>query len=263
MTLIAWKASFGSGHPSVDHEHKNLIALINEMYSKIGSDCSQDLIDHYLGEIHALVEAHFALEEKIIVRVGGPTSIHTDARVVATLKKNLVDLVTAGTFREDLYYRLNVVSIELPPLRERGDDVLQLADYFLAEFCRKVGRKLPKLTAAARRRLLEHPWPGNVRELRNLMERIACLLPEDCVEAHDLAFTLSPGRKETAGIDSELPLAEATHAFQAERITTAIDAARGNMSTAAKRLGLHRSNLYRKMRQLGLSADEDDIAAGS
>jgi transcriptional regulator with GAF, ATPase, and Fis domain len=199
-----------------------------------------------------------ALEEKIIVRVGGSTSIHTDARVVAATNKNLVDMVTAGTFREDLYYRLNVVSIELPPLRERGDDVLQLADYFLAEFCRKVGRKLPKLTAAARRRLLEHPWPGNVRELRNLMERIACLLPEDCVEAHDLAFTLSPGRKQTTGIDPGLPLAEATHTFQAEHITTVIDAARGNMSTAAKRLGLHRSNLYRKMRQLGLGTGEDD-----
>ena len=119
------------------------------------------------------------LEEKTIVRVGGSRSIHTDVRVLAATNQNLTDLVRAKRFRQDLYFRLNVVSLELPPLRDRGDDVPLLADHFLQRFCRQMGRRTPKLTAAARKRLISHPWPGNVRELRNLMERLAYLSPGD------------------------------------------------------------------------------------
>ena len=115
------------------------------------------------------------LEEKTVVRVGGSRSIHTDVRVVAATNQMLADLVRAKRFREDLYFRLNVVSLELPPLRERGDDVLLLAEHFLQQFCQRAGRRTPKFTAAARKRLESHTWPGNVRELRNLMERLAYL----------------------------------------------------------------------------------------
>ncbi|GAF74869.1 unnamed protein product, partial [marine sediment metagenome] len=128
------------------------------------------------------------VEEKVLVRVGGSTPIHTDARVLTATNQALAEMVRAKRFREDLYFRLNVVTLELPPLRDRADDVLLLADYFLHDFCKQARRKPPKLTAAARRRLTEHPWPGNVRELRNLMERLAYLSTQPQIQAEDLAF---------------------------------------------------------------------------
>jgi DNA-binding NtrC family response regulator len=192
------------------------------------------------------------LEEKVLVRVGGSTPIHTDARLLAATNQNLAELVRARKFREDLYFRLNVVTVDLPPLRSRGDDILLLAEQFLSDFCRRARRKTPQLTPVARKRLMEHPWPGNVRELRNLMERLAYLSAEDRVEAEDLAFILSPRGQTPLLSDFNQPLAEATDRFQTEYIRQQIQQTGGNMSLAAERLGLHRSNLYRKMRQLGM-----------
>jgi Nif-specific regulatory protein len=182
------------------------------------------------------------LEEKTIVRVGGSTPIPTNARVLAATNQNLGELVRARRVREDLYFRLNVVTLELPPLRERGEDVLLLAEHFLKHFSARARRRAPKLTAAARKQLLAHPWPGNVRELRNMMERLAYLAPEEQDKIDPLAL--------------DVPLADATRQFQREYIKRHIDRTRGNMTDAAEQLGLHRSNLYRKMRQLGLETDE-------
>ncbi len=197
------------------------------------------------------------LEEKVVVRVGGSKPIHTDARVIAATNQNLADMVRQKRFRQDLYFRLNVVTLDLPPLRERGDDVLMLAEHFLADFCRKAHRKPLKFSAAARSRLEAHSWPGNIRELRNLMERLAYLSAGDRIEVEDLAFILSPGGESPALLATHLPLAQATDKFQIEYIKKNIDRAKGNMSEAAKRMGLHRSNLYRKMRQLGMHTDEE------
>ncbi|MEN6451411.1 MAG: sigma-54-dependent Fis family transcriptional regulator [Thermoguttaceae bacterium] len=192
------------------------------------------------------------LEEKLLVRVGGSNPIHTDARLLAASNQNLADMVRAKRFREDLYFRLNVVTVDLPPLAQRGDDVLLLAEHFLDDFCRKARRKTPQLSAAARRRLMEHPWPGNVRELRNLMERLAYLSAGERIEAEDLAFILSPRGETPLVTDLGRSLTDATVQFQSEYIRRQIDGSGGNMSLAAARLGLHRSNLYRKMRQLGM-----------
>lgn len=192
------------------------------------------------------------LEEKVLVRVGGSTPLHTDARLLAATNQNLAELVREKRFREDLYFRLNVVTLELPPLRDRGDDVLLLAEHFLNDFCRKARRKPPQLAAAARKRLVEHPWPGNIRELRNLMERLAYLSTDDRIEAEELAFILSPRGQAPLVADFNQPLSDATDRFQVEYIRRQIAQSGGNMSVAADRLGLHRSNLYRKMRQLGM-----------
>jgi transcriptional regulator with GAF, ATPase, and Fis domain len=199
-----------------------------------------------------------ALEEKTIVRVGGSTPIPTNTRVVAATNQNLAELVRQRRFREDLYFRLNVVTLELPPLKERGGDIELLAEFFLKHFAAKARRRVPKLTAAARKRLLAHPWPGNIRELRNLMERLVYLAPpeQDKIDAADLAFTLSPGAPALDAFSSDMPLAEATQEFQQEYIKRAIDRARGNMTAASEQLGLQRSNLYRKMRQLGMEGEE-------
>ena len=195
------------------------------------------------------------LEEKVVVRVGGSATIHTDARIVAATNQDLGQMVREKKFREDLFYRLNVVVIGLPPLRERGEDVLLLGEHFLADFSRKARRKMPRLTASAKRRLLGHTWPGNVRELRNLMERLAYLSESDKVDADEVASILTPGGEAPPAIAVDASLTEATNQFQVDYIQAAIKQSGGNMSDAAARLGLHRSNLYRKMGQLKMDED--------
>jgi DNA-binding NtrC family response regulator len=198
------------------------------------------------------------LEDKTVVRVGGSTPIHTEVRILAATNQDLATMVREKRFREDLFFRLNVVSLELPALRDRGDDVLLLAEHFLRDFCTAMGRKPPKFSPAARKRMLAHRWPGNVRELRNLTERIAYLTTGEVVEVEDLAFVDSGAAEAAEQTLMEGALSEATRSFQRQYIQRTIDASRGNMSHAARRLGLHRSNLYRKMRQLGMATGEDD-----
>ncbi|WP_237607704.1 sigma-54-dependent Fis family transcriptional regulator [Roseimaritima sediminicola] len=196
------------------------------------------------------------LEEKVIVRVGGSASIPVDVRVVAATNRSLAEMVREKTFREDLYFRLNVVSLQLPPLRERGDDILLLANHFLEHFAQQIGRLPPKISREAAAAMRRHRWPGNVRELRNLMERVSYLCPDDTVAAADLAFSADPKGPGESGRDPALAmdvgLTEATRQFQIQAIEQAIARCQGNMTEAAATLGLHRSNLYRKLKQLGM-----------
>jgi transcriptional regulator with GAF, ATPase, and Fis domain len=196
------------------------------------------------------------LEEKVVVRVGGSAPIHTDARVIAATNQNLAKMVREKKFREDLFFRLNVVTLDLPPLRERTGDIMTLAEHFLRGFCVKAKRKPPAFSTAARNRLLAHSWPGNVRELRNLMERLAYLSTGEKIVTDELAFITAPQDSAVGVLSLDLSLNAATQRFQTEYIARQIEAAGGNMTVAAERLGLHRSNLYRKMRQLGMHADE-------
>ena len=128
------------------------------------------------------------LEEKVVFRVGGHQPIPVDTRIVAATNRVLAESVRAGKFREDLFYRLTVVTLDLPALRERREDILVLAEHFLQLFCREAGRKTLKLSAESRRKLEQHNWPGNVRELRNLLERVAYLCAGDKIEVADLAI---------------------------------------------------------------------------
>jgi Nif-specific regulatory protein len=193
------------------------------------------------------------LEEKTVYRVGGSQPIHTDVRIIAATNRQLADSVHAGKFRQDLFFRLTVVTVQIPPLRQRRDDILPLAEYFLDQFCRDARRPRLRISAQASKRLIAHEWPGNIRELRNLMERLAFLSPGPTVEPDDLAFILtSPVESEGSKIPSDLGLAEATDTFQREYIHAALERARGNQAEAARLLGMHRSNLYRKMKQLGM-----------
>ena len=197
------------------------------------------------------------LEEKTIVRVGGSNPIATNARVLAATNQKLAELVSEKKFREDLFFRLNVLTIELPPLRDRGDDVVLLAEFFLEGFCKKARREIIRMSASAKKKLKGHLWPGNVRELRNLMERLAYMFQGEKVEAEDLEFIISPRRSDSSSMSLDLPLADATKSFQRQYIQQHIERAGGNMTDAAARLGLHRSNLYRKMRQLDMDAEEE------
>jgi transcriptional regulator with GAF, ATPase, and Fis domain len=221
------------------------------------------------------------LEEKIVVRVGGSTPIPVDVRIIAATNQSLPDLVATKRFREDLFFRLNVVSFRLPPLRERGEDILILANHFIAQFALQIGRVQPTFSGEARQALLRHRWPGNVRELRNVMERTCYLSSGDVITEFDLGLTAWETPSSTSSMTSNVappsmatsttthaltsttgaltPLADATRDFQIAHIHHAIDRAKGNMTDAAESLGLHRSNLYRKMKQLDMKTDGEDL----
>ena len=205
-----------------------------------------------IGELPLPTQAKLlrVLEQKVITRVGGSQTIPINVRIIAATNSNLSEAVRAKKFREDLYYRLGVVTLDLPALRERPEDILPLAEFFLRRFAVQAKRPLLQLSSEARRRLQSHAWPGNVRELRNLMERIAFLCPTDRVEPEDLAFMLSPESDNSKLPALDLGMDAATRVFQRDFIRRTIHHCTDNMTDAAKLLGLHRSNLYRKMKQL-------------
>ncbi len=201
------------------------------------------------------------LEQKIITRVGGSQTIPINVRVIAATNQDLSEAVREKRFREDLFYRLSVVTLELPPLADRPEDILPLVEHFLGDFCVEAGRLPLTLAPEAQQRLTGHTWPGNVRELRNLMERVAFLCPGDQIEIDDLAFILAPGREPDAEMPADAGLAEATRRFQVDYIRRSIRLASSNMTEAARILGLHRSNLYRKMGQLEMTESEQEPPA--
>jgi DNA-binding NtrC family response regulator len=194
-----------------------------------------------------------AIEERTVTPVGGSRAEPLDLRFVAATHRDLLDLVGEGKFREDLYYRLNVVPIHVPPLRERAADIQPLAEYFLAR-ASSAGAKT--LSDDAVKRLLDHPWPGNVRELRNAMERVATLVRMSVIEAHDLAF-LSGETSYTAAPAFDMTLLDgdlnvATESLERAMIHRALEACAGNRTEAARQLGIHRQLLYKKLKQFGI-----------
>lgn len=200
------------------------------------------------------------LEEKVVVRVGGSQTIPVDVRVLAATNQPLEELIQKKRFREDLFFRLNVVNLTLPDLRERGDDILVLAEHFLVQFCSEIGRKTPIFHPAAKQALLSYAWPGNIRELRNTIERVAYLCSEDEIDVEGLM--MSPSSLVVPQSNHQAiggTLTDATREFQIAHIRQAIDSSHGKMTEAAKRLGLHRSNLYRKMQQLGMTSPEETL----
>lgn len=197
-----------------------------------------------------------ALEEQRLEPVGAAESVQVDVRVVASTNKNLEEEIERGNFREDLFYRLNVVPFHVPPLRERMEDVPLLADYFLREFTTAYGRKPKELTEDALRVLADYPWPGNVRELRNLMERIVIMNPQTCIDARHIPLDRS--RRAVFYKPSEKfgSLQDVREAAERDYIARKLEETKGNVTRAAEALGLERSHLYRKMKALGLATKE-------
>jgi two-component system nitrogen regulation response regulator NtrX len=193
------------------------------------------------------------LEEQRFTPVGGNSAIKVDVRVIASTNKNLEREIEIGNFREDLYYRLNVLPFQLPPLRERREDIAPLTLYFLDDFATKYGRKAPTLTPKAIEILELYPWPGNVRELRNIMERIVIMMHQSRIDIYDLPESvlnrtlLTPLEQE-----GESSLQGARERFEREYILQRLVEYKGNVSRAAQALQIERSNLYRKIRQLGI-----------
>jgi two-component system nitrogen regulation response regulator NtrX len=194
------------------------------------------------------------LEEQRFEPVGAAESMQVDVRVVAATNKNLEEEIARGNFREDLFYRLNVIPFFVPPLRDRREDVPQLAEHFLREFTTAYGRKPKELTPEAFQVLAEHHWPGNVRELKNLIERIVILNPQVRVDARHIP--LNARRPAERSLERFGSLQEVREAAEREYILKKLEETHGNVSRAAELLGLERSNLYRKMKTLGIGQAE-------
>ena len=206
------------------------------------------------------------LQEGIMEAVGGSTRIRVDARVLAATNKDLPTEIRGGRFREDLYFRLNVIPIFVPPLRDRQEDIPILADHFMAMMAREYGRRPKVFERDAVTVLQQYGWPGNVRELRNVVERLMIMVPGDRITSRDLAF-LEQGT--VASADASRParlvaLHDARDQFERDYILRALAQQHGNISRTAEVLGVERSNLYRKMRAFGIaparkSEDEEPV----
>ena len=198
------------------------------------------------------------LQEQTFERVGGTEIITVDVRVIAASNKPLEEEIQKGNFREDLFYRLNVIPFEVPPLRERTEDIPLLANYFLLLFSQEYGKRKKTLGRAAMDLLLHHPWPGNVRELRNVIERMVIMVPGDTIQDTDVSPSLRvrPGVASEAAAEPEVswdgPLRDARDRFERQYILRRLKEAHWNITRTAERLGIERSNLHRKMKAYGI-----------
>jgi two-component system nitrogen regulation response regulator NtrX len=196
-----------------------------------------------------------ALDDQLFTPVGGTQPLRVDVRVIASTNKDLEEEIAKGNFREDLFYRLNVVPFFVPPLRDRKQDIPLLAREFLLEFGRQYGRPRVEIGEEALEALAQYHWPGNVRELRNLIERVLILNPRvlRIERKHLPALSHKAGSRSTEEFSS---LQQARDAYEREYILKKIEEAHNNISHAAELLGLERSHLYRKMKALGIAARE-------
>ena len=203
------------------------------------------------------------LQEQTFERVGGTETLTVDVRVIAASNKALEEEIRMGKFREDLFYRLNVIPFEVLPLRERKGDIPLLADHFLHLFSQEYGKRQKSLSPEAMDLLVQHPWPGNVRELRNVIERMVIMVPQDTIRHFDVV----PSLRVRQGAEPEAPpeqvlewdgtLREARESFEREYILRRLAEAHWNITRTAERLGIERSNLHRKLKTYGIEPPKD------
>jgi two-component system nitrogen regulation response regulator NtrX len=218
-----------------------------------------------VGDLGAEAQAKLlrAIEAKEIERVGGAKSIRVDVRIVAATNRDLTRAVTEGGFREDLLFRLNVIPIEVPPLRERPDDIPSLVAHFADLHHARTGRRAPHFTAGALALLARHRWPGNVRELANIVERLAILHAGGDVDEQDVRAVLpvdggtrrAEPLPDPTALDSSL--SDTLDDHERTLIVRALSAAGGNVAEASRRLKTDRANLYRRMRRLGIPVGDE------
>jgi len=193
-----------------------------------------------------------AIESGEIQRLGGVREIRVDVRLVAASNRDLEADVEAGRFRQDLYYRLNVIRLHVPPLRDRRQDLPELARRFLLDCCRRNGYPPRELQPEALQLLAVHTWPGNVRELRNAMERLAILVPAERITAADIGHILPESRADQTGLPADAPLRDKMAVAERALIAAALQQHGWRMAETARALGLERSHLYKKLKAHGL-----------
>jgi Nif-specific regulatory protein len=219
-----------------------------------------------IGEMSPTIQAKFlrVLEGHPFERVGGSRAIKVDVRTIAATNRDLEKAVSEGTFRRDLYFRLRVVEITVPPLRKRPEDVVDLSEHFLNSYMVESGRRILGFTTEAREQLQQYRWPGNVRELKNVVERAVVLARSDYVDVDDLNLS----NLATAGDSSVIPVSpgfyEPLTLAEVERrhILSTLRQTSWNKSRAARVLGIERSTLDRKIRRYGIVPDVDTVHGG-
>jgi DNA-binding NtrC family response regulator len=185
--------------------------------------------------------------------VGGRQRIKIDVRVVAATNADVRAAVQAGTLREDLYYRLNVVRVQAPPLRERREDVPLLVRHFIRRFNRRFGKRLTGIVPGALEALQAYAWPGNVRELENIIERSVALVDGPLIELRDLPLDLMlPDQRPRSAADAVLPLRRARDQFERQLVLRVLERVDGNLTRAARLLGLHRNSLAARLQGWGI-----------
>ena len=209
-----------------------------------------------VGDMSARTQAKVlrALQEGRFTRVGGTRPIESDARILSATNKNLPSEIRAGRFREDLYFRLAVVPLDVPPLRDRFEDLSTLCRHFLEVASQRLGRRPKPLSAAALDALRAYRWPGNIRELKNLIERLMILSPHPEIGVEDLPAEFRP---EDGAVAPDAPLREARDDFERRYILAALRRFRGNVTRAAETLQIERSNLYRKLKSYGIEVERE------
>ena len=188
------------------------------------------------------------IETQEFIRVGGSKNIKVDVRIIAATNKNLQEEIETNKFREDLYFRLNVIPIHVPPLRDRSDDIPLLVDYFLNVFALQYGQKIKKINKATLRALMDYDWPGNVRELKNTVERFVIMSSSDNIDMKELY----PLREDKSSFYNCKTLREARTLFESSFILKKLQANRWNVTKTAEELEIERSNLHRKIKSLGI-----------
>jgi len=242
------------------HEKGSFTGATKLQYGKFELASGGTLFLDEIGELKLDVQAKLlrALQEHEIERVGGARPIQLDLRVICATNRALPEMVKEGRFREDLYYRLNVVPIQMPPLRERREDIRELAHHFLARSAVQLGR-IPQMLSDGAAQLLEtHAWPGNIRELQNLLERMAVLCEPQVIEESDLPleFVVAAGLRRDA--ERETSLQAAMSAFERGFLKKTLAQTGWNRRRTAENLGIGYSTLKSKLKSYGIGSDEDD-----
>jgi DNA-binding NtrC family response regulator len=211
-----------------------------------------------VGELPMLMQVKLLrlIQERAFTRVGGETAMKTGARIVCATNTDLEAAVGAGRFRRDLYYRINVIAVAIPPLRDRSDDILPLAQRFVEEFSEAFERNVHGFTPTAEQSLLSYPWPGNVRELRNRVERAVALSQASRI-AVDALFPSEATEATEADGDRQATLAEVRDRAERQHIRSVLAVVDNRIEEAAKRLGVSRSTLFDKMRKLDIRSESD------
>jgi len=209
-----------------------------------------------IGDISPVVQVRLlrVLQERQFERVGGNETLSVDVRLICATQRDLKEEIRKGSFREDLYYRLNVVPMHLPPLRERREDILLLSDHFMNKFSQKMGKEITGLSEEAKTILLKYTFPGNIRELENMLERAVALIKGKVIQAYDLPEEVcgqtSPVRDVCEKIRGSKPLASAVSLFEKEYIQSVLEKTKGKKGQAAEILGISRKTLWEKIKEL-------------
>jgi two-component system nitrogen regulation response regulator NtrX len=233
-------------------EHNGQVTFGSLEQANGGSLFLKDIADMDLNTQARLLSA---LENESLLRVGGLEPVQIDVRVIAATRSNLAEAVAQGTFRDDLFYHLNVVPLQVPPLRDRPEDIEPLIGYYLDQFENNEGLPRREFSTSARTRLRDYSWDGNVRELKNLVQRLMILGSDEPVSVQEINAALgvrphTDGDLPFPGFD--LPLREAREKFEKAYLEYQLHALRGSVSKVAERVGIERTHLYRKLRSLGI-----------